>query len=148
MSADPDDDRRVRIYEVGPRDGLQNESIPIPTETKLRFIELLVDAGLREIEATSFVSPTAIPQLADADDLFARLPRGRGVRFPVLVPNERGLARAEAAGVDAAHDRHVVLERAPRLVLQAVDQFCRGRGPERAGGDVGHGGRRRQGLRR
>jgi hydroxymethylglutaryl-CoA lyase len=100
MSAAPDD-RRVRIYEVGPRDGLQNESVPIPTETKLRFIELLVDAGLREIEATSFVSPRAIPQLADADELFARLPRGTGVRFPVLVPNERGLARAEAANVDA-----------------------------------------------
>jgi hydroxymethylglutaryl-CoA lyase len=95
------DDRRVRIYEVGPRDGLQNESVAIPTETKLRFIELLVDAGLREIEATSFVSPKAIPQLADADDVVARLPRRPGVRFPVLVPNERGLARAETAGVDA-----------------------------------------------
>jgi len=95
------DDRRVRIYEVGPRDGLQNESLPIPTETKLRFIELLIDAGLREIEATSFVSPTAIPQLADADDLIKRLPGRSGVRFPVLVPNERGMARAEAAGVDA-----------------------------------------------
>ena len=95
------DDRRVRIYEVGPRDGLQNESEWIPTGTKLRFIELLIDAGLREIEATSFVSPTAIPQLADADELFSRLPRRSGVRFPVLVPNERGLVRAEAAGVDA-----------------------------------------------
>ena len=95
------DDRRVRIYEVGPRDGLQNESLPIPTETKLRFIELLIDAGLREIEATSFVSPMAIPQLADADDLIKRLPGRSGVRFPVLVPNERGMARAEAAGVDA-----------------------------------------------
>ncbi|MFL5684954.1 MAG: hydroxymethylglutaryl-CoA lyase [Chloroflexota bacterium] len=95
------DDRRVRIYEVGPRDGLQNESLLVPTETKLRFIELLVDAGLREIEATSFVSPTAIPQLADADELISRLPHRSDVRFPVLVPNERGMARAEAAGVDA-----------------------------------------------
>jgi isopropylmalate/homocitrate/citramalate synthase len=95
------DDRRVRIYEVGPRDGLQNESERIPTDTKLRFIELLIDAGLREIEATSFVSPTAIPQLADADELSSRLPRRSGVRFPVLVPNERGLVRAEAAGIDA-----------------------------------------------
>ena len=95
------DDRRVRIYEVGPRDGLQNESERIPTDTKLRFIELLIDAGLREIEATSFVSPKAIPQLADADELFSRLPRRSGVRFPILVPNERGLVRAEAAGVDA-----------------------------------------------
>jgi hydroxymethylglutaryl-CoA lyase len=94
-------DRDVRIYEVGPRDGLQNERAPIPTQAKLRFIELLADAGLREIEATSFVSPAAVPQLADADDLLAGLERRPGVRYPVLVPNERGLARAEAAGVDA-----------------------------------------------
>jgi isopropylmalate/homocitrate/citramalate synthase len=100
MTSAPDD-RRVLIYEVGPRDGLQNESTPIPTDAKLRFIELLVDAGLRQVEATSFVSPKAIPQLADADDLMARLPRPDRVRFPVLVPNERGLARAEAAGVDS-----------------------------------------------
>ncbi len=94
-------DRDVRIYEVGPRDGLQNEAAPIPTDAKLRFIALLADAGLGEIEATSFVSPRAIPQLADADDLMARLERRPGVRYPVLVPNERGLARAESAGVDA-----------------------------------------------
>ena len=92
---------RVRIYEVGPRDGLQNESTPIPTAAKARFIELLAAAGLREIEATSFVSPTAIPQLSDAEALLRVLPRSPGVRYPVLVPNERGLARAEAAGVDA-----------------------------------------------
>jgi isopropylmalate/homocitrate/citramalate synthase len=92
---------RVRIYEVGPRDGLQNEPTPIPLETKLRYLDLLADAGLREIEATSFVAPSAIPQLADADELMAALPRREGVRYPVLVPNVRGLARAEAAGVDA-----------------------------------------------
>jgi len=91
----------VRIYEVGPRDGLQNEATPVPTETKLRFIELLADAGLREIEATSFVAPSAIPQLADADDLLPRLDRHPGVRYPVLVPNARGLERAMAAGADA-----------------------------------------------
>ncbi len=95
--ADPD----VRIYEVGPRDGLQNEGQPIATESKLRFIALLADAGLREIEATSFVSPRAIPQLADADDLMRALDRRPGVRYPTLVPNVRGLERAEAAGVDA-----------------------------------------------
>ena len=94
-------DRDVRIFEVGPRDGLQNEATPIPTDAKLRFIDLLADAGLREIEATSFVSPKAIPQLADADALMARLDRRPGVRYPVLVPNERGLERAEAAGVEA-----------------------------------------------
>jgi isopropylmalate/homocitrate/citramalate synthase len=91
----------VRIYEVGPRDGLQNEASPIPLATKLRYLELLADAGLREIEATSFVAPAAIPQLADADELMVALPRRPGVRYPVLVPNLRGLARAEAAGVDA-----------------------------------------------
>ena len=91
----------VRIYEVGPRDGLQNEAAPIPTTTKLRFIELLAAAGLREIEATSFVAPAAIPQLADADELLPAMARGQGVRYPVLVPNLRGLARAEAAGAEA-----------------------------------------------
>jgi hydroxymethylglutaryl-CoA lyase len=94
-------DRDVRIYEVGPRDGLQNEQSPIPTDAKLRFLSLLADAGLREIEATSFVAPQAVPQLADADDLMVRLERRAGVRYPVLVPNERGLARATAAGADA-----------------------------------------------
>ncbi len=92
---------RVRIYEVGPRDGLQNEARPIPTGDKLRFIGLLADAGLREIEATSFVAPRAIPQLADADDLLGAVERRPGVRYPVLVPNVRGMARAEAAGADA-----------------------------------------------
>jgi len=92
---------RVRIYEVGPRDGLQNEALPVSTEVKSRFIDLLADAGLTEIEATSFVSPRAIPQLADAGELLTRLDRRPGVRYPVLVPNERGLARAESAGVDA-----------------------------------------------
>jgi isopropylmalate/homocitrate/citramalate synthase len=91
----------VRIFEVGPRDGLQNEAATVSTDTKLRFIALLADAGLREIEATSFVSPAAIPQLADADDLFPRLEPRPGVRYPVLVPNRRGLERAIAAGVDA-----------------------------------------------
>jgi hydroxymethylglutaryl-CoA lyase len=95
------DDRRVRIYEVGPRDGLQNESVPIALADKLRYLDLLAAAGLRDIEATSFVAPSAIPQLADADELMASLPRRPGVRYPVLVPNERGMARAEAAGADA-----------------------------------------------
>src|SRR6476659_7907449 len=92
---------RVRVYEVGPRDGLQNEATPIPTASKARFIELLAAAGLTEIEATSLVAPRAIPQLADADALLTGLSRTAGVRYPVLVPNMRGLARAEAAGADA-----------------------------------------------
>jgi hydroxymethylglutaryl-CoA lyase len=91
----------VRIYEVGPRDGLQAEATVVPTEAKLQFIGMLADAGLREIEATSFVRPDAIPQLADADELMARLDRRPGVRYPVLVPNQRGMERAIAAGADA-----------------------------------------------
>lgn len=90
----------VRIYEVGPRDGLQAEATTVPTNAKLQFISLLADAGLRWIEATSFVSPRSIPQLADADDLMRDLERRPGVRYPVLVPNERGLQRALAADVD------------------------------------------------
>jgi hydroxymethylglutaryl-CoA lyase len=95
---------RVRIYEVGPRDGLQNETGAVPRTAKLEFIRRLGAAGIREIEATSFVSPKAIPQLADADSLLPALrqqPELAGVRLPVLVPNERGMARAEAAGADA-----------------------------------------------
>ncbi len=92
---------RVRVYEVGPRDGLQNEALAVPLEAKRRYVELLVEAGLREIEATSFVSPRAIPQLADADDLLPTLPHADGVRNPVLVPNLRGMDRAEAAGARA-----------------------------------------------
>ena len=91
----------MRIYEVGPRDGLQGETQVVSTEDKLRFISLLADAGLREIEATSFVRADAIPQLADADQLLPRLERRPGVRYPVLVPNERGMQRAVAAGADA-----------------------------------------------
>ncbi len=94
-------DRHVRIYEVGPRDGLQNEAAEVPTEAKVRFVELLVAAGLREIEATSFVHSRTIPQLADADEMLPALSDVTGVRYPVWVANLRGLARAEAAGAEA-----------------------------------------------
>jgi hydroxymethylglutaryl-CoA lyase len=91
----------VRIYEVGPRDGLQAEATVVSTDAKLAFIGMLADAGLREIETTSLVSPKAIPQMADAYELLRRLERRPGVRYPVLVPNARGLERAIAAEVDA-----------------------------------------------
>jgi len=90
---------KVTVYEVGPRDGLQNESALVPTGVKAEFIARLVDAGLRVVEATSFVHPTWVPQLADAAQLLHMLPPADGARFPVLVPNERGLARAIGCGV-------------------------------------------------
>ena len=90
---------RVRIVEVGPRDGLQNESATIATGDKLTFISKLVDAGLRDIEVTSFVSPKAVPQLADAADICDGLPAAEGVRYSALAPNAKGLARAIECGV-------------------------------------------------
>ena len=92
----------VSIYEVSPRDGLQNEKATVPLGEKLRLIEALTSAGLKRIEATSFVSPKWIPQLADADDVARALPRiaaGRPVTYSALVPNARGLERAKAAGM-------------------------------------------------
>jgi hydroxymethylglutaryl-CoA lyase len=89
---------RVTIWEVGPRDGLQNEKSIVPVEVKLEFLDRLADAGLGVLEATSFVSPKWVPQLADAEQLLDRLSRRPGVRYPVLVPNERGLKRALDAG--------------------------------------------------
>lgn len=88
----------VRIVEVGPRDGLQNEPAPVPTATKLALVERLADAGLREIEATAFVSPKWVPQMADHAELMRGLRRRAGVRYAVLVPNLQGLEAAVAAG--------------------------------------------------
>lgn len=90
---------RVRIVEVGPRDGLQNEKVHIPTEQKIQFINLLSEAGLPVVEATSFVSPRAIPQLSDAGAVMAGIERHSGIDYPVLVPNLRGMERAITAGV-------------------------------------------------
>jgi hydroxymethylglutaryl-CoA lyase len=84
----------VRIREVGPRDGFQNEPETIPTAEKVRLIDLLSASGLRRIEATSFVRPDVIPQLADAEEVLAEVQRRDGVAFSVLIPNERGLERA------------------------------------------------------
>lgn len=107
---------RVAIVEVGPRDGLQNESATIPTDLKRRFIEALVAAGHKRIEATAFVHPKCVPQMADADALFAALPSPAppGVRFSALVPNRRGLARALDAGA-----------REIAVVASATDTFNR-----------------------
>lgn len=91
--------RAVRVVEVGPRDGLQNEKVLVPTEKKLHFIELLAAAGLPVVEATSFVSPRAIPQLSDAAQVMAGLQRLPQTSYPVLVPNLKGMERALEAGV-------------------------------------------------
>ena len=91
--------QRVTVVEVGPRDGLQNEAAILPVDTKVAFVDALSAAGLPVIEATAFVSPKAIPQLADGEDVFRRIAKRPGVRYPVLVPNEKGLDRALAAGV-------------------------------------------------
>ena len=91
----------VRIYEVGPRDGLQNESVNVPADVKVRYIDLLSESGLQMIEATSFVSPKAIPQLSDSAEVFAAIRKRPGVRYVVLCPNLRGLERARQAGADS-----------------------------------------------
>lgn len=90
--------RRVKLCEVGPRDGLQNEATPVSTEDKIRYIDLLSKTGLRLIETTSFVSPKAIPQMSDAAEVMAGIEKHAGVTYLVLVPNLRGLGRAREAG--------------------------------------------------
>ena len=91
--------KSVRLVEVGPRDGLQNEAVVIPTDKKAEFVGLLVQAGLRDIEVTSFVHPKWVPQLADAQDLIKQLKLEPRVRYSALVPNMKGLERAIASGI-------------------------------------------------
>lgn len=91
----------VRVVEVGPRDGLQNEHVQVPTQQKIQFIQMLADAGLPAVEATSFVSPRAIPQLSDATAVMTSLVRLPTTSYPVLVPNLKGMERALASGVRA-----------------------------------------------
>ena len=114
---------RVTVYEVGPRDGLQNESATVPVEVKVEFLDRLADAGLTVVEVTSFVRPEWVPQLADAEELLDRLERRTGVRYPVLVPNERGLDRALAKGVtDIAIFGSATETFAQRNLNRSVDQ--------------------------
>jgi hydroxymethylglutaryl-CoA lyase len=91
---------KVRLVEVGPRDGLQNEKAMVPTDVKVALIDLLTDAGHVAIEATSFVSPKWVPQMADAAEVMARIRRKPGVRYPVLTPNMKGFETAVAAKAD------------------------------------------------
>ena len=89
----------AKVVEVGPRDGLQNEKVTIPTQAKIDYITALGDAGLRVIEAGAFVSPKWVPQMADSAEVYRNIPKDPGVEYPVLVPNEKGLDRALDAGV-------------------------------------------------
>ena len=119
----------VAIYEVGARDGLQNESTIVPAEVKVEFIRRLAAAGLTTIEATSFVSPKWIPQLADAESVMASLGRTDGLRLPVLVPNLAGLERALQAGasyvaVFAAATETFAKRNLNRTVGEALDMFA------------------------
>ena len=90
--------RKVKLVEVGPRDGLQNEATPVATAVKVELIHRLQDAGLPVIEATAFVSPKWVPQMADNAQVMAAIRRKPGVSYPVLVPNRKGLDAALAAG--------------------------------------------------
>ena len=90
---------KVTVVDVTPRDGLQNEPRPVATREKLRLIEKLVEAGLQEIQATAFVHPRWVPQMADAEAVAAELGKFPGIRFSALVPNLRGYERALAAGI-------------------------------------------------
>lgn len=91
--------KKVRIVEVGPRDGLQNEASPVSVADKIKFINMLTDAGFQTIEAGSFVSPKWVPQMADTDKVYEGIGKKSGVSYPVLVPNEKGMQAAVAAGV-------------------------------------------------
>ena len=120
---------RVRIYEVGVRDGLQNEKQIVPVQDKAEFVRMLADAGLDTIEVTSFVSPKWVPQLADAEELLDNLgDLGRGRNRPVLVPNERGLDRALGLGVKAvaifgSATESFARNNLNRTVAESVDMF-------------------------
>lgn len=118
----------VTVCEMGARDGLQNERVVVATAQKIRYIDLLSQTGLRVIEATSFVSPKAIPQLADAEAVLAGIRRAPGVRYPVLVPNLKGYARAKAAGADAvavftAASEAFTLRNINMTIAQSLDTF-------------------------
>ena len=134
----------VRVVEVGPRDGLQNEKATIPTDAKVEYITALADAGLSVIEAGAFVSPKWVPQMADTAEVFRNIPKDPGVDYPVLVPNMKGLDRAIEAGVksiaiftaasDTFNKRNINMsidesfENYARVVARALDEKMRVRG--------------------
>jgi hydroxymethylglutaryl-CoA lyase len=120
---------KVKMVDVGPRDGLQNESAPVSTEIKVRLIERLADAGLPVVEATSFVSPKWVPQMADAAEVMARIHRKPGVSYPVLVPNLKGLegalaAKAEEVAVFAAASEAFSKRNINCTIDESLDRFA------------------------
>src|SRR5438552_4476494 len=135
---------RVSVYEVGPRDGLQNEPETLSVDVRVALVDHLTEAGLPAIEVGSFVSPRAVPQLADTEEVFRRIRRASGVRYPALVPNVRGLERALAAGVleiavftaaSETFNRHNInagvdesIERFRTVVARAMEEKIRVRG--------------------
>jgi len=122
--------KRVKICEVGPRDGLQNEKTAVGVADKIRYINLLVEAGFEDLEVTSFVNPKVVPQLADAEDVFAGFDRVAGRRYIVLTPNDRGLDRALAAGATAiavftAATNSFAQRNIGMTIDQSIDTFAR-----------------------
>ena len=138
-SASADLPSRVSVYEVSPRDGLQNESAQVATHAKVRLIDALVDAGIRRLEIGSFVSPKWVPQMADADEVCRMVERRPGVIYACLCPNERGLERATAAKIDevavfvSASETHN-LKNVNKTVEQTLAAFERVIGPAVARG--------------
>jgi hydroxymethylglutaryl-CoA lyase len=119
---------RIRLVEVGPRDGLQNEARTVPTDVKIRFIDALSETGLAEIEVTSFVSPKWVPQLADAAEVFAGIRRVPGVIYSALVPNRRGLdsaiaARADKVAVFTAASETFSMRNTNATIAESLDRF-------------------------
>lgn len=129
----------VRLVEVGPRDGLQNEPTPVPTEVKVRFIEMLADSGLPVVEVTSFVSPRWVPQLADAEAVMRQVRRREGVRYVVLVPNMKGLERAVSVNADSiaiftAASESFCQRNLNRTIEQSLQEFEQVVGQAKSGG--------------
>ncbi|WP_173916728.1 hydroxymethylglutaryl-CoA lyase [Halobacillus sp. Marseille-Q1614] len=120
----------IEICEVGPRDGLQNECKIVTTDTKVKLIEKLIDAGIRSLEVVSFVNPKVVPQMADAEDVLDRLPRVEGVRYGGLVLSRSGLDRAEKTEVDFLHVAMTTsdafnLKNAKRTVEQSTEELSK-----------------------
>ena len=120
--------QRVKIVEVGPRDGLQNEFETVPVEVKVQLIEMLVEAGLPVVESGAFVSPKWVPQMATSAEVFKQINKLNGISYPVLVPNLKGLELAHAAGVQeialfAAASETFSQKKTNCSIAESIDRF-------------------------